>query len=199
LTDQFVALLHERSGSLVTHREESIEVEEPLIEQRVRPRLHRVGLHPHVQAAGFPGRAEQGEQGGGNGSDEQDAIAAIRRADRVSDSPMPKPTFLKSRKLSSILNLFPYSFTISAAVFSSWLVARHHGSFIPFALTHTTAPTSRLLFVTRALRSRRGRPVSGTHSLALFVTPCSSVTFDAAEAHDEVEAKLVLQESDPPS
>src|SRR3990172_2009400 len=66
---------------------------------------------------------------------------------------------------------------LDRAFFSSRLEARHQGSVIPFVFTQTTAPTSRLAVVTHALHSKRGRPVSGTQSLAVFVTPCSSVTF----------------------
>ncbi len=66
---------------------------------------------------------------------------------------------------------------------------------MPLACTETTAATSRWVLVTRAFLIVRGRPVSGTQSLAARVSALLVGDLDdSSEADDEVEAKLVLEE-----
>ena len=96
-----------------------------------------------------------------------------RMLDRtVGDGPSLQP----SRKLPSIVNRFENSFTISAAGVSVRLVTRCQASFIPFALRHTTAPSSRPTLVTFAPRRSRERPLLGVHAIADLVTPVGALT-----------------------
>ena len=107
LTEEFIDALHEWPGALLPHVEEAVEVEEALVEQRVRAGLHRVRLHLHVEAERLPRRAEQGEQRRRDGADEEDAVSRSGDEILVSVSPMPKRRFLKSRKVSSIVKRRP--------------------------------------------------------------------------------------------